>query len=49
MKKTIKLLKKNDELTIIDEALDIYLEIPHLAYAEVKKKMGVRHFCLQML
>jgi len=40
MKKTIKLLKKYDELTIIDAELDIYLEIPHLAYAEVKKKDG---------
>lgn len=40
MKKTINLLKKNDELTVIDEELDIYLEIPHLAYAEVKKKDG---------
>ncbi len=40
MKKTIKILKKNDELTIIDVELDIYLEIPHLAYAEVKKKDG---------
>ena len=40
MKKTIALLKKHDELRIIDEALDIYLEIPHLAYAEVKKEDG---------
>ena len=40
MKKTIELLKKHDEITIIDEELDIYLEIPHLAYAEVKKKDG---------
>ena len=40
MQKTIKLLKKNDELKIIDEELDIYLEIPHLAYAEVKKEEG---------
>jgi len=40
MKKTIKLLKKNDELTTIDAELDIYLEIPHLAYAEVKKEDG---------
>ncbi len=40
MKKTIKLLKKNDELTTIDTELDIYLEIPHLAYAEVKKEDG---------
>ena len=40
MKKTIELLKNNHELTIIDKELDIYLEIPHLAYAEVKKKGG---------
>jgi len=40
MQKTIKLLKKNDELTTINDELDIYLEIPHIAYAEVKKKDG---------
>lgn len=40
MKKTLELLKKNDELRVIDAELDIYLEIPHLAYAEVKKKDG---------
>ncbi|MDD2789099.1 MAG: menaquinone biosynthesis decarboxylase [Sulfurimonas sp.] len=40
MQKTIALLKKNDELKIIDDLLDIYLEIPHLAYAEVKKEDG---------
>jgi len=40
MQKTIKLLKRNDELTVIDTELDIYLEIPHLAYAEVKKEDG---------
>ena len=40
MKKTIELLKKNDELRVVDVELDIYLEIPHLAYAEVKKKDG---------
>ena len=40
MKKTIKLLKQHDELKIIDEELDIYLEIPHIAYAEVKKEGG---------
>ncbi|MBN2816104.1 MAG: menaquinone biosynthesis decarboxylase [Campylobacterales bacterium] len=40
MQKTIKLLRENGELRIVDEALDIYLEIPHLAYAEVKKKDG---------
>ncbi|MFK5937502.1 MAG: menaquinone biosynthesis decarboxylase [Sulfurimonas sp.] len=40
MQKTIKLLKKNSQLRVIDDELDIYLEIPHLAYAEVKKKDG---------
>ena len=40
LKKAIELLKRNDELRIIDEELDIYLEIPHLAYAEVKKPEG---------
>lgn len=40
MKRTIELLRKNDELRVIEEELDIYLEIPHLAYAEVKKKDG---------
>ncbi|WP_373072632.1 menaquinone biosynthesis decarboxylase [Sulfurimonas sp.] len=40
MKNTINLLKKHDELTVIDTPLDIYLEIPHLAYAEVKKEGG---------
>ncbi len=40
MKKTIELFKKNNELKIINDELDIYLEIPHIAYAEVKKKDG---------
>ncbi len=40
MKKTIKLLEKHDELKTIDTELDIYLEIPHIAYAEVKKEDG---------
>lgn len=40
MQKSIELLRKNDELKTIEEELDIYLEIPHLAYAEVKKKDG---------
>ena len=40
MQKTIELLTKHDELKIIEDELDIYLEIPHLAYAEVKKKDG---------
>lgn len=40
MQKTIELLRNNDELKVIGQELDIYLEIPHLAYAEVKKKDG---------
>jgi len=40
MKKTVELLKKHNELTIIEDELDIYLEIPHLAYMEVKKEEG---------
>jgi len=40
MKRSIELLRKNDELRVIEQELDIYLEIPHLAYAEVKKKDG---------
>ena len=40
MQKTINLLKKHNEITVIDEPLDIYLEIPHLAYMEVKKEDG---------
>jgi len=40
MKKSIELLKKHNELKVIDVELDIYLEIPHLAYAEVKKEDG---------
>ncbi len=40
MQKTINLLKSESELKIIEDELDIYLEIPHLAYAEVKKKYG---------
>ena len=40
MQKTIDLLKKSNELTVIDDKVDIYLEIPHLAYAEVKKPDG---------
>ncbi len=37
MQHTIALLKQHDMLRVIDEPLDIYLEIPHLAYAEIKK------------
>ena len=40
MKKSIDILKNSGELTIIDEPVDIYLEIAHLAYAEVKKQNG---------
>jgi len=40
VKKTIELLKNHNELRTIDAELDIYLEIPHIAYAEVKKKDG---------
>ncbi|MGD9969451.1 MAG: menaquinone biosynthesis decarboxylase [Sulfuricurvum sp.] len=40
MQKTIDLLNSKNELRIISEPLDIHLEIPHLAYAEVKKKDG---------
>ncbi|MCP4970179.1 MAG: menaquinone biosynthesis decarboxylase [Arcobacter sp.] len=38
MKEAIDLLKKNNLLKIIDDELDIYLEIPHIAYIEVKKE-----------
>jgi 4-hydroxy-3-polyprenylbenzoate decarboxylase len=34
---TIQLLKKHNLLKIIDTSLDIYLEIPHVAYLEAKK------------
>lgn len=40
MKDIIELLKKHGELKIIDEPLDINLEIPHVAYVEVKKNDG---------
>ncbi|MDF1874709.1 menaquinone biosynthesis decarboxylase [Sulfurimonas sp. SAG-AH-194-I05] len=40
MKKTIELLKNNNELITIEDELDIYLEISHIAYAEVKKSHG---------
>ncbi|MEA3354711.1 MAG: menaquinone biosynthesis decarboxylase [Campylobacterota bacterium] len=36
--KVIKKLKQNDLLRVIDDELDIYLEIPHIAYIEVKKE-----------
>ena len=37
MKTTINLLKQHNQLKVIDTELDVALEIPHLAYAEVKK------------
>ncbi|RXJ56514.1 menaquinone biosynthesis decarboxylase [Candidatus Marinarcus aquaticus] len=37
MKEAIELLKKHHLLKIIDEELDIYLEVPHVAYVEVKR------------
>lgn len=40
MQDLIKLLSEHSELRVIDEPLDIYLEIPHLAYLEVKKPNG---------
>ena len=36
-KKIIEILKKENLLKVIDKELDIYLEIPHIAYFEVKK------------
>jgi len=36
--KIIKQLKAKNLLRVIDEPLDIYLEIPHIAYIEVKKE-----------
>lgn len=38
MDRVIALLRKHDLLRVIDEELDIDLEIPHLAYIEVKKE-----------
>lgn len=38
MQKTINLLRSRGELKEIHDELDIYLEIPHIAYAEVKKE-----------
>jgi 4-hydroxy-3-polyprenylbenzoate decarboxylase len=40
MKKTLDLLRANNELRVIDTPLDVVLEIPHLAYVEVKKQDG---------
>lgn len=38
MQRIIDLLKQHNLLRVIDEVLDIDLEIPHLAYIEVKKE-----------
>ena len=38
MQKTINLLRSRGELKEIHDELDIYLEIPHIAYVEVKKE-----------
>ena len=38
MERVIALLRQNDLLRVIDDELDIDLEIPHLAYIEVKKE-----------
>ena len=38
MQKIIKLLRSRGELREIHDELDVYLEIPHIAYAEVKKE-----------
>ncbi len=40
LERAIALLQRENELRTIDEEVDIYLEIPHLAYAEVKKPGG---------
>lgn len=40
MKRTIELLGKHNELRVIEDELDIYLEVSHIAYAEVKKEGG---------
>lgn len=37
MQDVVEWLKKNGNLKIIDEPLDVELEIPHVAYVEVKK------------
>lgn len=40
MQSVIALLKQNDQLTVIDQEIDIDLEIGHAAYVEVKKVDG---------
>lgn len=38
LNEAVELLKENNLLKVIDEEIDIYLEIPHIAYIEVKKE-----------
>ncbi|HIO95899.1 MAG TPA: hypothetical protein EYG67_03680, partial [Campylobacterales bacterium] len=38
MNDVIQWLKENGNLKIIEEPLDVELEIPHIAYIEVKKE-----------
>ena len=38
MRQTIDLLKANNEIKIITDEVDVNLEIPHIAYLEVKKE-----------
>ncbi len=38
MQNTINLLRSHGLLTEIHDELDIYLEIPHIAYIEIKKE-----------
>lgn len=40
MRRTIDLLKANNEIRIITDPVDVNLEIPHIAYLEVKKEKG---------
>ena len=42
MEATIALLREHNELEVIDTPLDIYLEIPQLAYIEAKRANGGR-------
>ena len=38
MQDVVQWLKDNGNLKIIDEPLDVNLEIPHVAYVEVKER-----------
>ena len=38
MQDVVQWLKENGNLKIIDEPLDVELEIPHVAYVEIKKE-----------